>query len=460
MFVLQIAFPGGRYFAATSEGSPTPEWPPHPSRVFSALVAAAYRSGAGMSTQRRQALLWLEAQGAPGLQTPAQVSTADAPQTYVPPADWVKTKGAGAGVQLEHPVLRWRQAHYFSQVALVGEPVVHLYWQANPPPDLRQVLDDIAAGVTHVGTSHSMALVCVLDHVPPVAGSTHYHPDPAGPVQLRVCLPGRLAELDQLFERTAPRVRRPLPASEGWHSYRQRGQLAVAPSAFEMIALRYAGPRYELTQAQALARCLRKALMSQLGDAAPPALHGHCDLPHLCWLPLADVGHRHASGMILGIGMGLPVSLSGAERQQILAGLASLSQIVLPDGRIGQLQLDPPRTTPRALQAATWFAAARDWATVTPVILDRPPRRADAPAWQAAIAQSLQLAGLPTPEQIEVSTYSEFAGAPSALAFASKVPRFHARIRFAAAVQGPVLAGRGRHFGVGVFRPLAAAHGG
>ena len=57
---LRVFFPGGRYYAAESHDPSLPEWPPHPSRLFSSLVASAYRSGGGMTEVKRSALEWVE----------------------------------------------------------------------------------------------------------------------------------------------------------------------------------------------------------------------------------------------------------------------------------------------------------------------------------------------------------------------------------------------------------------
>ena len=45
MLTLEVEFLLGRYAAADFRDREQPEWPPHPARLFSALVAAAYESG-------------------------------------------------------------------------------------------------------------------------------------------------------------------------------------------------------------------------------------------------------------------------------------------------------------------------------------------------------------------------------------------------------------------------------
>ena len=66
MFALRVTYLTGRVYSAVFEDGDDkvePEWPPHPSRLFSALVAAWGDGGAEQDL--RPALLWLENQGAP-----------------------------------------------------------------------------------------------------------------------------------------------------------------------------------------------------------------------------------------------------------------------------------------------------------------------------------------------------------------------------------------------------------
>ena len=67
MLVLEIELLTGRYVAKQYDDHASAEWPPHPARVFSALVAACFEDPAEgeSSRQERVALEWLERQGAP-----------------------------------------------------------------------------------------------------------------------------------------------------------------------------------------------------------------------------------------------------------------------------------------------------------------------------------------------------------------------------------------------------------
>lgn len=66
MFAIEIEFLTGRYVATAYNDRGLAEWPPHPARFYSALVAAYHDNDEGISAER-EALLWLEKQGAPSL---------------------------------------------------------------------------------------------------------------------------------------------------------------------------------------------------------------------------------------------------------------------------------------------------------------------------------------------------------------------------------------------------------
>jgi CRISPR-associated protein Csb2 len=142
------------------------------------------------------------------------------------------------------------------------------------------------------------------------------------------------------------------------------------------------------------------------------------------------------------------------ERAVALAGLARLRTVQLPDGQIAECSaiIEGP-DTPLVLRQATWCAPSTHWSSVTPVLLDRPPKKQDPDAILSALTATLIQAGLPEPVSVVATQASDFTGAPGALDVPTRIPRFHLRVEFAAPVAGPVIAGRWRNFGIGLFRP-------
>lgn len=448
MLWLQIGFPAGRYFAASVDDPRQPEWPPHPSRVFSALVAAAYAGGRTPSAGERRLLQALEAAPAPALAFP-DADVRPAADSFVPVNDQKSRLKASSGV-----LLPLHQVRQFPAAFMLGEPEVNLCWPLDISGDELDVLDALASRITHVGTSHSLvtARFAAADSLParlvPSAQGDHY---------LRVPRTGRLDELDRLAGPGHGTLRRPAPLAEVLVAYRQSDtpeHQAVA-SAYDWVTLRLADASWGADTAHTFARAVRRAVLSILGDDAPPGVHGHdAGVPRLAWLPLADVGHRHAAGRIRGVAVALPLSLPAADRSLALAALVRLEQLQLPDGQVGRMSpcVDGPEN-PIVLRSSTWLGPAKHWSTVTPVLLDRPPKRHEPQRILAAIAESVVRAGFPDPVDVVATSSSDFEGAPGALDIPTRIPRFHARVVFAEPVLGPVIAGRWKNFGVGLFRP-------
>jgi CRISPR-associated protein Csb2 len=115
--------------------------------------------------------------------------------------------------------------------------------------------------------------------------------------------------------------------------------------------------------------------------------------------------------------------------------------------------------------------SARVFATVTPIALDRHLKEqgeARDAEIKGLIASACRNIGVPEPEEILPDKHSAVEGAPSASP-STKSPEWmhwrlppslrtrqltHAVLRFADAVDGPVVLGAGRFIGLGFCRPL------
>jgi CRISPR-associated protein Csb2 len=221
MFALGIDFITGVAVMTDAANREKAEWPPHPARVFMALVAAHYESRPlpedGPETEsawarERAALEWLEAQGAPQMSWP-EVSRRDEVKVYVPvndaavPPNPTRVKESEMRSALgAMPDQRSRQERTFPALYRGGEGpkrYVHLRWpDAEPTAEILAALTGLARKVTRIGHSSSLALVWIskADDAP----SPAYEPNAKtaktrGGIQLRIPAPGFLAELDQCF---------------------------------------------------------------------------------------------------------------------------------------------------------------------------------------------------------------------------------------------------------------------
>ncbi len=453
MLQLHIGFPTGRYCAACIDDPAQPEWPPHPSRAYSALVAAAYSGGRYLSAREREVLETLEHAGPPTMAFP-EADTTDGAISYVPVNDLPSRFGGKS----HGPLLPNRQPRYFPAAVLLGEPEVTFAWPLDPSQKDLDILDRLAERMTHLGTSHSLVVARFTRSDSVLPGS--YAPSHYGDISLRVPLPGRLRELDELHEQRGGNLRRPQPLYEEIITYARLADVAkdYRSSAYEWLTFRLKDCAWGADTAHTLGKGLRRAVMAMLDQQAPAAVHGHDpDQLHIAWLPLPDVGHSHADGKVRGFGIGIPKSLPNQERALALAALARLPFLRLPDGQLAELEpvSEGPHTI-RTLRSRTWTGVSTTWSSVTPVILDRPPKRFDAERVAQALVESLVNAGFPAPISVTISQSSDFQGGPSVREVPASLPRTHARIIFAEPVQGPVIAGRWKYFGTGLFRPTPA----
>lgn len=202
---------------------------------------------------------------------------------------------------------------------------------------------------------------------------------------------------------------------------------------------------------------------------------------HMALIPLAFVGHYHADGHLMGIGIVLPCDLSYRDRAKVLSPILfddktnEPKTLELKMGRAGRWKLvrETALLPKQTLQTLAYTAPSRSWASVTPILLDRMPktdRIKDPTAWReevaGIIAQSCQRVGLPEPMAVRVEKTPFFRGSLRAMPGQGGFPQLrkgkfqvHAAIEFDRLVQGPMLLGAGRFRGYGLMRPWTGGGG-
>lgn len=338
MLAIEVELLTGRY-AATSYGDRgAAEWPPHPARFFSALVAALH-DRAPVDVAEREALLWLEQQAPPALDVSLEehddvrrVGHRDVLACYVPvndvtlvgdveaplraararlaalegdPAGEAVLKKARQEVNAEDkklgavlaaqqivdarpsvgalavaaallPDRRTRQVRTFP-VVVPARPTWSFVWPEAPPSPIRDALDRLCERVTRLGHSSSLVRCAVIDRsVRPTLV-----PVEDGSEMLRVVGPGQLARLESAFRAHQGVESRVLPS---WpQRYGRVGsegaprRLAESPFADDWIVFeRVGGVRPLSSRGVDLARALRAALLETHGARTlPPVLAGH-----------------------------------------------------------------------------------------------------------------------------------------------------------------------------------------
>lgn len=393
------------------------EWPPAPDRLFQALVATAAETGKDMN-------VLVHFESAPAVQA-SGAQTTRAPLQYVPD-NYRRSNCYHQGA-----------ARYLPTVT-PDSPIVTYVW-SNVPPDAVEPLKEIVQQITHLGRASSLVRGTLVE---PESVSVNWVPDERGELLLRVPYRGRLEDLKEAFQAG---MRSPSAPVCG---YRNAESLYPATEWGDLMVLR---PERQLEAADSVkwADRMRRAVMSKAEDDMPALIHGHGDHRHVAWTAIPDVGHKHASGKILGLGCWLPSDASLEERGLLGSLLMRISDL---DGV--KFQLDPVGL--KGLQASTWSRPSRLWATTTPIALDRWPKR-NKPA-EAIVVQSLLAMGLPEPMRVTCDSQSPVIGSADARKFPSRRGnRFiiHAVIEWEKPVAGPLLIGADRYFGSGLCRPLS-----
>jgi CRISPR-associated protein Csb2 len=436
MFALAVDLLAGRYVATAHNDRARAEWPPHPARLFSALVSALPDDVEGLDSEldlraMEAGLRWLEAQPAPAMSCAAASRRAVVP-TYVPvndvhvvqladedaakvveaeaavaaaPAGKARQKAEAARAKataayadtvakaLAAPVKPsnadlvmvrkrfaeqgLRQPRTFPSVT-PGAPTVVFCWPAAPDPALADALDRLAARVHRLGHSSSLVSVRVLDAAP----EPTLVPRPDGELLLRTPGPGQLDRLRAAWavhRETEPRV---LPCAVTPYGSPADPPLAELPQGElgdDWIVLRrVAGPRLPLSAAPALAERLRAALMARCPDPVPAVISGHAadgsplHGAHLAFVPLPFVADAHADGALLGAALVLPRQLSDDDRERVYAAVGEWEAQVQDGDGPPRLRLLLGRAGELDLQRETGGPALK---ALQPATWSRPARR-------------------------------------------------------------------------------------
>src|SRR5579872_4971893 len=279
MLAFEVEYLLGRVFAGSFQDRSEPEWPPDPSRLYSALAAACYEAGGDKLD--REALEWLERQGPPQIRAGRRGEPA-------PTMAYVPTNYPGDGP----PAVRGKQPRVFAAQG-PSEATVHFVWaSAEPEPEVRAALDAMAGRTGYLGRAASLIRLCLIPEPP----APNWIPDPSGTTTLRVAGPGRLAELEWLFDANQRPNAGPL------HKYRctDASDARTEPLETEfgemLIYRRRRGAGLPIEASLTLTDAVRQALMSRssAGGQIPDVISGHGDTPHIAIAALPFVGTAHA----------------------------------------------------------------------------------------------------------------------------------------------------------------------
>lgn len=378
-FGIEVNFLTGRYVATSHNERRRWEWPPHPARLFSGLVAA-WAEGE-QDPAEREALEWLESQDPPAISasgaTPRTAVSHFVPvnDTSIVSRSWHERRAtdvselaerlhaeltASGGevtrkvTQIERklakardvdpqvrqpgntnvssavgmlPDQRNKQERFYPSVTPDDARVVYS-WRAPPSGNGSKVIDQLLQRVTRLG--HSSSLVsCRVIHDPPDA--THEIGDSGE--SMRAVRRGQLSELERQFERHRGFRPRSLPHTDV--RYRAVDETARANGLHEpdtagewiVFEFEHSSRAVPATRAVELATAMRAAVLHYARDPIPEELSGHrpqgapTAAPHVAFLPLPYVGFPRADGRLLGIAVSVPKTVGDAARRVLYCAI-------------------------------------------------------------------------------------------------------------------------------------------
>ncbi len=510
-----------RYVAKATHQEP--EWPPHPARLFYALVSAlhVFRSEGNESgdAEERRAVEWLEELGHPHVLAAQrdQIGTRRVVTHHVPGNDpeEVTDKQAKAGDGKPHhlPEHRAKSERHFPTLLLSDKTCrVHYCWPDIKPSETHEAsLRRLFERVSYLGHSSSLiALGLTLEDSAESSGDfIRWVPAPngRGGIVLRSFSKGLLQLLDQVYE----------PNEFSQQNYRLPHesvlytQACAADESTPSVSSSHFGEQWIVYRFPDWVRIPMPAVLSlttnlkteacRLADEAhldaelKALLSGHqvgtgrpYEGPHVAFVGLPYVGHSNASGALFGLAAIVPRESAEAHRG---ADLDSVRRILhritsvpfrgqpVPLERLKIHDVSRP-ALPATLRPEHWCRTAKVWASVTPVALDKFPgflfgraRKTDGEVARtekalaearASLRQSCVNIGLPAPVGVDVARFSWVKPSPPVSAFVApkrahqKPPSVlaHVRLEFDEEVRGPVLLGKQRYLGLGLFRPMSS----
>lgn len=514
--LIRCEFLTSRYVAKETHESA--EWPPHPARLFYALVSALYvfnsEDGEHGDVSERNALEWLQMQGNPTIYfCPHRfIGERDIRPHFVPAND-----PSGKDIPDHLPEFRRKNERTFPTLLLPPNAnAVYFQWPNAARSDLcfhKAALEALFSRVSYLGHSSSLVSLALTDEIPESTKSIYSRRVPTESSNrgetLRGIGEGLLELLDKTYlanEYSQQNYRlphRPINYIDERIIETQREPNTAFHSHFGERWVVYRFPewaRVPLTATLGLTSNLKTEacrIAKARGTAFPTEAlglisgHGTNGKPiegaHVAWLALPFVAQIHANGLVFGLASVLPRTLDQPENRLLTEAIMGvLKSIETLPFRGSTIKLDQARprdfekpTFPMTLRPQTWCKSSRVWTTVTPMALDRFPSflfgrarktETDVVATEkafdeakASIRRSCVNIGLPEPCEIFISKTSWVEASPPIHQFALQKERLgkprpvhaHVRLVFGEWVSGPILLGRSRYVGYGLFRPLS-----
>lgn len=465
---ISVTFLTGRYHGE--------EWPPSPARLYQALVAAVMTCGyREYEPVVEPALRWLEEQPPPRIRScPGERSGAyriAVPNNDMDVIAWEWQQGRHkdvAALKTMKQVMPWR----------LPETGPHLQYIWTIKEDAPLPPTDALRKATHLlhtlGWGVDMAYA---DVVPEQPGGVLYEPAISGE-RWMTPMPGTLDDLKAAYQRFQVRS-----MGKGVDSFTRASMLVSQPyrrsgEEYRPVAcFRLMMPHATKVKAIAWEECrkvaawLRHRAAEELRteyDKTTVAeyVQGHVDSAggdksqRISYVPIPTIYGKHADGLIRRAMVVEPPGMPGDVSETI--GRKLTGAVLTGEDGAAECCLAPPEPGDWTFQQYLPRNPCRVWRSVTPVVLHGHNTSArgvvSIAKTERLLLRAFAMAGF-REEQIASLTFqtgpfwpgSKHAAAMRTPAHLDGYPRLHVEVRFVDGVRGPVLAGIGRHYGIGLF---------
>lgn len=461
---IHVSFLSGHYHGE--------EWPPAPMRLMQAIVAGS--AHAGTLVQGVGALAWLEQQEPPTIHAPV-AGTGETFTAYVPRnSDDLTLRTLYKDTSL-HEALAKRRERYDAQETRrrwIQSPITY-EWRIGDVAQAMQV-GQLSQQLVCLGRAEDLAFASFqISETPMESRLERWRPTSGSSFMrnpLRVPITGSLDSLAYREQFRRVRIKDKAfvdpPVVCGERGYDPGSARASRP--FLLYDLHGMEPGSWLGWRQndgvTVAAMIRHAIGMHVPEPWRAYAIGHVDGgdldDRLSWIPLPSIGNEHADGrirraMLLAPDGELADTLRFREIQHALAHVP-LIQHGIQVGTMDQID-----EISGAIFA--YLKPSKRWCTITPLVTHGKTTRGakqsgkfDRRKAEKLILHALAKAGLPEPLDMhfQVAPYARSGRAareyrvPRHL---SGLSRFHVSVTFPEPISGPVLAGVGQHYGLGLF---------
>ncbi len=461
-FTIRVTFLAGRYHGE--------EWPPAPARLFQALIAGVHTCGyAAHAPAVEPVLRWLENQPPPVIRA-CPVTERSAYRISVPNNDmdeWARGRKEAA-------VLRTLKQIRPKELPANG-PHVQYIWQVDSPEAAQNAAAwETAAHCLHtLGWGVDMAFADTQD----ATESEEVWAPAASGARLAVPMPGTLDDLHATYSRFTKRASSrggvdtdTRPSLVRMQQYRRAGDIVrPEPVRFLLLSPSADSPKAVPWQdAMKVAAWLRHAAAERLAGeydrgVIEAYIQGHTKEEEKAWrlsyVPVPTLFSQYGDGMIRRAMIVEPPEAEGRVSWMLRR---KLTGHVLRDVQGRPACSLAPAADDGVFSRYLPRYAKRRWRSVTPVVLHgwNSGRRGSISIskTERLLLRAFEMAGYREQDIARMAFQTapwfsgpEHAGRMRVPAHLDGFPRLHVEVEFRRGFLGPVLAGIGRHYGIGLF---------